>query len=190
MRLITDSTNVASIGMVEQAHSRRVAVFAPHTAVPVTSTPPHNYGVAEPGLATLEDLDEIIESLNVSSIFPAVGGLYCPGFTAYSISDSLLKGKIQAGQLYLLRRWERLDGLAIVEPREDRQGQHLFIGYIDGTTESISLLAYALRRKLPEMGLEQVRANVPDLMMVRDAFSGAEYEWNGSLFYIYERSLV
>jgi hypothetical protein len=43
---------------------------------------------------------------------------------------------------------------------------------------------------LPELGLEQVRAAVPDLMMVRDAFSGAEYEWDGHIFLTYERSLV
>jgi hypothetical protein len=26
--------------------------------------------------------------------------------------------------------------------------------------------------------------------MVRDAFTGAEYEWSGSIFYIYERLLT
>ncbi|HEY6539730.1 MAG TPA: hypothetical protein VIZ18_02290, partial [Ktedonobacteraceae bacterium] len=64
------------------------------------------------------------------------------------------------------------------------------IGYIDGTTESISLLAYALRKMLPDFGLQAISANIPDLMMVRDAFTGAEYEWSGSVFYIYERSLL
>ncbi|MFL5626186.1 MAG: hypothetical protein ACJ788_11395, partial [Ktedonobacteraceae bacterium] len=64
------------------------------------------------------------------------------------------------------------------------------IGYIDGTTESISLIAYKLRIQLTSMGLENVYAYVPDLMMVRDAFVGAEYEWNGSIFYTYEKSLT
>ena len=40
------------------------------------------------------------------------------------------------------------------------------------------------------MGLENVTAYVPDLMMVRDAFVGAEYEWDGNVFYTYERSLT
>ncbi len=190
VRLMTDSTNVASISLVEQAHSRRVGAFAPHTATPVTNPPAHNYNQDEPVRATLADLDEIIEYLNVSSNFPVVGGLYYKGFVAYSISDTLLKEKIQAGHVYLLRRWERLDGLAIAEPRTERQGRHLFIGYIDGTTESISLIAYFLRRTLPELGLDEVRAAVPDLIMVRDAFTGAEYEWNGFIFYTYEKSLV
>ena len=189
VRLITESTNTASIYLVEQSHSRRVGAFAPHTARPVTEVPRHNYSLEEPVLATLEDLDEIISYLDVSNNFPLVGGLYYAGFTAYRISDTLLKEKIQARQVYLLRRWERLDGVAIAEPRTMGK-RHLFLGYIDGTTESISLLAYAMRRKLPELGLDEVRAAVPDLMMVRDAFTGAEYEWDGSVFYTYEKSLV
>jgi len=95
-----------------------------------------------------------------------------------------------AGQVYILRRWERLDGLALVEPRAERRGSQLSIGYIDGTTESISLIAYDLRRKAAGMGLESVTAYVPDLMMVRDAFVGAEYEWDGKVFYTYERNLT
>lgn len=190
VRLLTESTNAASIHMVERLHFRRAGVFAPYTATPVTSIPRHNVGLEELTLATSKDLDEITTYLNVSNIFPAAGGIYYAGFTGYRISDKLLAEKVQARQIYLLRRWERLDGLAIAEPREGRHGKHLFIGYIDGTTESISLIAYTLRRKLPEMGLEQVRANVPDLMMVRDAFSGAEYEWEGNIFYTYERGLV
>ncbi len=88
-----------------------------------------------------------------------------------------------------MRRWDRLDGLAIAQPRVGRQDKHLFIGYIDGTTESISLIAYALRGRLTEMNLDAVHANVPDLIMVRDAFVGAEYEWDGKIFYTYEREL-
>lgn len=191
VRLLTESTNVASIYMVEQAHFRRVGVFTPYTAAPVAGAPRRSYGLEEPVQATLDDLDEIIDYLNVSNIFPSVGGLYYVGFTAYRISDTLLRQKIQARQVYLLKRWERLDGLAIAEVRASKRDSHyLFIGYIDGTTESISLLAYALRRELSAAGLAEVRANVPDLMMVHDAFAGAEYVADGSAYYTYERGLV
>lgn len=191
VRLLTESTNVASIYLVEQSHFRRVGVFTPYAAAPITNVSRRNAGLDEPVLATLADLDEIIDYLNVSNIFPAVGGLYYLDYTAYRISDTLLQQKIQAGQVYLLRRWERLDGLAIAETRTRRNGDpYLFIGYIDGTTESISLVAYALRRKLPELGLAEARTNVPDLIMVRDAFAGAEYEADGSTYYTYERGLV
>lgn len=190
IRLLIESTNTTSIHMVEQSTFRQVGAFALHSATPVNSVPQHNAGLAEPVLATTADLDQIIDYLNVSSIFPAAGGLYYAGFTGHRISDTLLREKIEAGQVFLLRRWERLDGLAIAEIRDGQQGKRLFIGYIDGTTESISLIAYALRRRLMEQGIEQVEAAVPDLMMVRDAFTGAEYEWDGHIFYTYERSLV
>ena len=190
VRLITESTNAASNRMMEQAHFRCIDVFAHYTASSVASIPRSNANLQALTLATPEDLDEIISYLDVSNTFPAVGGMYYIGFIGYRISDKLLSEKIQAGQIYLLRRWERLDGLAIAEPRSGHQDMHLFIGYIDGTTESISQIAYMLRYKLSELGLEQVRAHVPDLMMVRDAFTGAEYEGEGKLFYTYERSLL
>ena len=52
------------------------------------------------------------------------------------------------------------------------------------------MIAYAMRRFLPDLGLENIIAHVPDLMMVRDAFVGAEYEWDGKIFYTYERVLI
>jgi ribosomal protein S18 acetylase RimI-like enzyme len=188
-RLITDSTNTAALHLLDRGSMRRVGAFTLFQALPVITPPKRLYGLETPVLATAADIDDIIDYLNVSNIFPAVGGLYYEGFTAYAITGELLSEKVSAQHLYILRRWDRLDGLAIAEPREGHRGKHLSLGYIDGTTESISLIAYALRRRLPELGLESVFANVPDLIMVRDAFIGAEYEWDGKLFYTYEQSL-
>src|SRR6185312_5981132 len=176
-RLITESTNFNSIRLLEHALMRQVGAYAPFKAMPFTTPSKRQYGLESPTLATDDDLNDIIDYLNVSSIFPATGGLYYEGFTAYSITREMLETKIAAGEVYLLRRWDRLDGLAIAQPRSGHQGKHLFIGYIDGTTESISLIAYALRGKLTALNLDTVHANVPDLIMVRDAFVGAEYEW-------------
>ncbi len=189
-RLITASTNTAAIRLIERNYMRRVNAFAPFHAVPLTTAAKPQYGIAAPTLATPADSNEIIDYLNVSNIFPAAGGLYNAGFTAYSITAALIEQKIAAQQVYLLRRWNRLDGLAMVELRERHGEKSLSIGYIDGTTESISLLAYALRKMLPDFGVENIQADIPDLMMVRDAFTGAEYESDGSVFYIYERGLV
>ncbi|HET9919722.1 MAG TPA: hypothetical protein VFQ30_07775, partial [Ktedonobacteraceae bacterium] len=141
-------------------------------------------------LATEADIDDIIDYLNTSNIFPAIGGLYYSGFTAWAITPEFLEAKVAAQEVYILRRWHRLDGLAIIEKREGRMGKQLFIGYIDGTTESISLIAYAMRDKLTEWELDSARINAPDLIMVRDALTGAEYEWDGSVFYTYERTLA
>jgi GNAT superfamily N-acetyltransferase len=189
-RLITESTNTAAIRLIERNHMRRVNAFAPYHAPPLMTDTKRQYGMAAPTLATQADSNEIIDYLNVSSIFPTTGGLYNAGFTAYSITAALIEQKIAAQQVYLLRRWDRLDGLAMVEVRERRGEKRLSIGYIDGTTESISLLAYALRKMLPDFGIENIQADIPDLMMVRDAFTGAEYESDGQVFYIYERGLV
>jgi hypothetical protein len=102
-----------------------------------------------------------------------------------------LEARIADQNIYLLRRWDRLDGLAIAEPREEHVGKCLSLGYIDGTAiEAISLIAYDLRRRLSELALASVWAYVPDLVLVRDVLSGIEYEWAGSLYYIYERSLI
>lgn len=188
-RLISESTNAGALRLSERASLHRVGEFAPYQALPATTSPKRQYGIETPTRATSVDLDDIINYLNASNIFPAVGGLYYQGFTAYSITRELLTEKIAAQQIYILRRWDRLDGLAIAEPREGHRRRHLFVGYIDGTTESISLIAYALRHMIPDLGLESVSASVPDLMMVRDAFVGAEYEWDSKVFYTYERSL-
>ena len=189
-RLTTESTNITSITQAEHGHMRRIGSFALYNAEPVTTPSKRPADIEEPQVATEADLEEIIDYLNASSNFPLTGGIYYHAFVGYSITDTLLREKIAAQQVFLLRRWQRLDGLAIAEPRYGRQGAQLSIGYIDGTTESISMIAYALRTRIGEMGLQKVNASVPDLMMIRDAFTGAEYEWSGNVFYTYERDLI
>jgi len=189
-RLATESTNIASITLAEHGHMRRIGSFALHNAEPVTTPSKRQYGMDAPQVATEADLDDIIDFLNASSNFPLTGGMYYHSFIGYAITGALLAEKIAAQQVYILRRWQRLDGLAIAEPRHGRQGAQLSIGYIDGTTESISMIAYTLRTRVVEMGLESVNAYVPDLIMIRDAFIGAEYTWSGNVFYTYERGLM
>lgn len=190
VRYVTESTNTGSIALAEHHFMRRVGAYAPYVAGPITAPSKGQYGITAPQLATASDLEEIIDYLNASSNFPLTGGLYYHSFIGYTITDELLTQKIAEQQVYLMRRWQRLDGLAIAEPRDGRQGAQLSIGYIDGTTESISMIALALRGGLAAMGLESVYAYTPDLMMIRDAFTGAEYNWEGNLFYTFERSLT
>lgn len=189
-RLLTESSNYSAIKIFEQSLMEQVGSFVPFRAQPLTSPSPRQGAVEAPTPATLDDLDEIIDYLDQSNTFPLTGGLYYKGFTAYTISDSLLKAKLEAGEVYVLRRWDRLDGITLLEERQRHQGtKHLFIGYIDGTTESISLIAYALRQEAAARGLTSVSANIPDLMMIRDAFIGAEYQTEGKIFVTYERGL-
>jgi ribosomal protein S18 acetylase RimI-like enzyme len=190
-RLMTSAENTRSIEIVERGHMRRVGAFALYKASPLIAASQKRPVAEKTQLATPDDLDEIIDYLNVSNVFPAVGGLYYAAYTAYSITAELLEARIAARNIYLLRRWDRLDGLAIVEPREKHQGKNLSLGYIDGTAiEAISLIAHDLRYRLSELDLESVRVYVPDLVLVRDALNGIGYEWDGSVFYTYERGLV
>lgn len=189
-RLLTDSTNTAAIRLIERSKMRRTGSFAPYHAFPIDALAGRQRGLDAPVLATPADLDEVIEYLNHSNILPIMGGVYYRGFTAYSLTRELIAEKIDARQVYLLRRWQRVDGLAIAEVRERRDEKVCSLGYIDGATaDSIGLIAYALRAMLPDLGVNKAWANVPDLLIVRDAFAGAEYEWDGSVFYLYEQQL-
>lgn len=188
VRLLIESDNINSIKVAGRLFMRQVAGFSFFTALPLLNSPSEKDQVQ---LAEPADLDEIIDYLNVSNIFPLSGGLYYVKWTARPITAALLEAKIKARQVYLLRRWDRLDGLAIAEVSEERPGKQLSVGYIDGTAiEPISLIAHELRRRLPALGVASLRAYVPDILLLRDALSGVEYNWDGNLFYTFERGLT
>ena len=188
-RLLIEAENTPSIRVAERIFMRKVAGFSLLTVTPQLNSARASQERTQ--LATLADLDEIIDYLNVSNIFPLAGGLYYVSWTAYPITAELLKSKIDAQQVHLLRRWNRLDGLVIAEVRTERQGRQLSIGYIDGTAiDAISLLAYDLRRRLSDLHVDSIRAYVPDILLLREALTGVEYEWDGNLFYTYERGLT
>lgn len=188
-RLLTSSDNVASITMVEHHFWRRVGSMVSFSAQPMAALSEREVGHDLPRLATAADSSDIKDYLHTSNIIPLNGGLCYQNYTAYVINDELINAKIEAGEVYVLRRWQRLDGFAFVETHQGRQGSSLFIGYVDGTSEAISLIAYALRKEADDMSLISIRAHIPDMMMVRDAFVAAGYEWDGSIFYTYERKL-
>ena len=190
-RMAIEAENEPSIHTAEKIHMRQVAAFALYKAPPLTPREQSSFfGQAQVSLATAVDLDDIIDYLNISNVFPAVGGLYYVSFTAREITESFLQEKIASQQIYLLRRWDRIDGLAITEPRIERGEQRLSVGYIDGTMiESISLIAHDLRHRLPTLGLDVVRIYAPDLVLVHDALGGLGYEGDSTIFYTFERGL-
>ena len=190
IRLITDSTNTRSRRLVEGTFWRHIGSFALYSASALPAAERAASPEESTRLATLDDLDDIIDYLNSSNNFPLTGGLYYAGFAGSPISEELLQARIADRQVYLLRRWERLDGLAIADVRDENGEVRLSIGYIDGmTVESISLIAYDLRCLLNELEVKQVRIYAPDIMLVRDGLNGVEYEWDGAVFYTYERGL-
>jgi GNAT superfamily N-acetyltransferase len=189
-RLAVESTNERSIQISERGHWYRVGEFTLFSATDSTGTPqPSAEGRSR--LATLADLESIIGFLNASNSFPLVGGLYYIRFKAYPISEVLLRDKIAAGGIYILQRWERLDGLMILEEREEQGRRQLSVGYVDGTAiESVSLLAYDLRYRAHTLGVKSIRIYAPDLVLVHDAFTGVGYEGGEATFYTYERGLT
>ncbi|GHO43850.1 GNAT family N-acetyltransferase [Ktedonospora formicarum] len=193
VRMAISHVNERSQQISESAHFRRVGAFLPFSIQPDIEQVTRLSGIDKPRLATIEDLDDIINFMNASNVFPIVGGLYYVRFRAYAISAELLEEKIKAQQVYLLHRWERLDGLAIVETRE-QPSPHLSVGYIDGTAiEPISLLANDIMQRALELEFDKVRIYVPDLVIMRDAFAGIGSEEaiseNSEVYYIYERGL-
>ncbi|QBD79912.1 GNAT family N-acetyltransferase [Ktedonosporobacter rubrisoli] len=185
-RLAIHAENQRSIEITERNFWRRAGGFILYSAPAVATT---SEAQERTQLATPADLEEIIDYLNMSNIFPSVGGLYYVDYRGYSISDALLQKHIEEQHVYLLRRWDRLDGLAIAEPATRRKG--LSLGYIDGTAiESISLIAYDLRHRAADLQMENVLAYAPDLVLVRDAFDGVEYSGEDAPYYCYERSLL
>ncbi len=192
VRLMTVSTNTASLRLLEQTHMRQVGAFVPFFAAPLSVLSGGDSGIERTQLATRDELDEIMHYLNASSIFPGLGGFYYVDYRAYSLTAELLEEKLAAQQVHLLRRWNRLDGLAIAEQREwEHGGKQLSVGYIDGSTiDTIGLIAYDFRRRLPELSLDQVYIYAPDLVMVHDALTGIDYKLDGNVFYTFERGLV
>ncbi|HTI12980.1 MAG TPA: GNAT family N-acetyltransferase [Dictyobacter sp.] len=189
LRLVTDENNTATIHISTSLHMRKASAFINYYATPLEASADHS-PMTPLQQATIDDLDDIIQYLNTSNIFPITGGLYYTKFQAYAITDTLLEHHIKTKHIYLLRRWNRLDGLAIAEPLLERDEKRLSVGYIDGTAiESFSLIAHALRYHLAIEGLEKVRIYAPDSMLVQDALSGIEYERTGSTFHIFERGL-
>jgi GNAT superfamily N-acetyltransferase len=189
VRLAVEAKNTRSRHLSESNHMREVGVFSLYVAPPLAA--PGQTVRERTQVATLQDLDDIIDYLNRSNIFPTVGGLYYLGFAAREITAALLEEKIEAGQVYFLRRWEQIDGLAIAEQHAEFGQQRLSVGYIDGTAiEAISLIAYELPWRVAEMELDAVRIYAPDLVLVRDALGGLDYASDGSVFYTYERELA
>ncbi len=190
-RMAIETENESSIRVAEKIHMRQVAAFAVYHASPLTAREQSSsFTQTQVSLATETDLDDVIDYLNISNIFPPTAGLYYVRFAAREISEPLLQEKIASQQVYLLRRWERIDGLAIAEPRIEHGQQSLSVGYIDGTMiESISLIAHNLRQRLPALGLDVIRIYAPNLVLIHDALGGLGYEWDGTIFSTFERGL-
>ncbi|GCE47588.1 L-amino acid N-acyltransferase YncA [Thermosporothrix hazakensis] len=197
IRMAISHENQRSLELAEAGGFRKVAGFLPFSTVPALDKLQKISAKDRPRPATIEDLDDIISFLNASNVFPIMAGLYFHRFRAIPITAVFLEEKIKEQQIYLTRRWEKLDGLAIFDvcPPNNYYGTHISLGYIDGTSiEPVSLLAYELLHHAITQEMDRVRVYLPDQVFMRDAFSGvgytgASFEENDNLFFVYEKGL-
>jgi hypothetical protein len=184
--------NTQSMQLSESRFFHKVGTISVYRlAIPEEAISAERPGYGVPRLATFDDLEPIIEFLNTSNTFPLTGGLYYAGMAAQPISESLLTEKIALGQLTLLQRWERIEGLAIAEEYQNEWGRQLSVGYIDGTAiDAVSLLVYDLIKHVSDNTLDNITIYTPDLVFLHDALSGLDFERDDEIFFSYERALL
>src|SRR5690242_20486176 len=90
IRLSIESDNTPSMRLAEHMHMRQVGSFRLYSATPF---PPQHRPSRQQHtqIATFSDIDEIIDYLNASSIFPLVGGLYYVRWMAQPITAEWLE---------------------------------------------------------------------------------------------------
>lgn len=176
-RLFTDADNIASQQLASGLGFQRVAAFVGYNA-PAASDPPGplpiGYTLNTPGTA---EVPRLWAFLQASNLVPLNGGLLVRNWRAQSITPKLLEQRLAAGEVHTLEAWDAIQALAIVHANQRaEQGPRLSVQYLDGAAEGIGRLALALRHMAARDGLAEVRAQLPDeVLILRDAMDGAGY---------------
>jgi GNAT superfamily N-acetyltransferase len=184
VRLATHSDNNVAQHASERDHFERVGTFIVYEA------PAGQLEDAEiPTPATPADLPDVQALLNLSSIFPAMGGLAYYQWAGRALTRTLLEERLAPGNLLVLKQGTDLQALAICHPQEEGESA-LSVEYLDGTSEGVGRLAYSLRAVAADRGLERVVLVIPDQLMLRDVLAGTGYQTEDSgAFWVYERVL-
>jgi ribosomal protein S18 acetylase RimI-like enzyme len=128
-------------------------------------------------IAGEEDFERIWEWLIHSNLRPFNGGLEFEDWSALALSEPSLRRALTNGQVHLLEEWQTIQALALIEEvaaREDEPGE-LRVRYMDGASEGIGRLALVLREEAGQRGLARVGMWLPNLLILRDAMSGAGF---------------
>jgi hypothetical protein len=176
VRLFTSQANTASQQLVSGFGFDQVAAFVRYGA----PTDPHAEHEAVPAGAALrspsaEELDRLWAFLTASNLVPLNGGLVVEGWTARSLTPSLLEQRLRAGDVCVLEAWEQIQALAIAQARTGGGEPRLRVEYLDGQAEWIGRIALSLRGEAARRGLATVTAPLPDLLMLHDAMDGAGF---------------
>lgn len=189
VRLGTGHDNTPAQITTAHAGMDRVGSFMHWLAEPLSDDAPAR--LPEPSLLTLEHAAQVRSFLAESAVLAHTHGLYSVDWAwqelaAQDVESLLEQGKVMA--------WCTPDGqlAAVATIHADREGDELWVGFIDGETAAVTHLARAIRRRAARLGAERVQAMVPDLTWLRNAYRAAGYDsgdWEGELL-ILERWLT
>jgi GNAT superfamily N-acetyltransferase len=185
VRLFTTASNTASQLLVEGAGFAQVAAFVRYAA---PAGVPDEAEVVPAGavlrVVGAGDYDRLWGYLRVSNLVPLNGGLVVRGWVAQSLTPSLLRQRLAAGEVFVLEAWDTIQALAMVRDHpggaDDDLGPRLEVEYLDGMADWIGRMALALRGQAAGRELPLVRLALPDLLILHDAMDGAGYERRGS----------
>lgn len=190
-RLMTDSDNVASQGMIARFGFVRVAeLMRYHGPAGIREDEEWNpdMRLSQPGPAAL---DRIWEWLEHSNMTPLTGGLRFDGWEGRALTEPELGAYLAAGHVQLLEEWGTIQAVAIpvLTPGHGSGGPELDVRYMDGQADAIGRLAVALRAQAARQGARRVSLWLPDLLILRDAMDGAGYVPSDTPMWVYAREL-
>jgi GNAT superfamily N-acetyltransferase len=171
VRLASHGENVEAHRLAGQMGFQRVGAFVPFEAKIAEDA-------GEPCIRLdASDRATVLRFLDRSSVFPLTGGLLYVGWIARELTAAVVEERLASG--HILAVGEREEPLALAIIGEDRDSGDneptLRIEYVDGATDAAGHLALALRQEAARRGLARVAAQLPDVLVIQDAFRGAEY---------------
>lgn len=139
-------------------------------------------------VAGASEFDRLWDWLVQSNLTPFNGGLEIHYWAGRGISEPALRDHLAAGEVITLEEWGATQALAIA-CEDDADGPALEVRYIDGLSDAIGRLALLLRDEAYRRKLEQVWLWAPDLLILRDAMTGAGYTCDDEAMHVYARAL-
>jgi len=160
---------------------RRVAEFIAYEAQPLPGPCP---------LRPLspDDLDAVWEQISGSPVAQAAGELYEVRWHWMALTPERLADHLERGEVWAAELDGRLAAVAIVW--EDEERGRLSVGYLDGESEGLTVLAWGLRTLAHRRGCERVRFRPPTYPPLLEALeaAGAVRLWEHGLW-IFARPL-
>lgn len=183
-RLATGSQNLAVHKMAERSGMHRVAAAWPLEASAFASEES-----ASPTRLGKSDWGPISTRILQGSTLAALHGLYGAGWTWEAMTEDKLRAHLRCGQVLAL--YDNKAEIAAVAITLDPNpiDRSLPVAYVDGGASRAQDLALALRHYAATLHLEKVRAMLPAVSLLRQAFLQAGYhpemEADGAIW-IYE----